>query len=643
MVGNVPISANAAIGMTQLDSNIFSAEDRTLRPQALRQLASLSAICNAAEFNPTTLNLELHQRKVLGDATDSAVLRFAESIAPVRDVRQQWKNMFRVAFNSKNKFMIQVVQPAHVEIAGSEPDKSEHGMILTIKGAPDILIDRCTHFMDSDGTSRPMSDQKRAFMEQTKDVWSAQGKRVIAIAQKPLETKYPPDSREFESVVMQEATIGLELVGFVGIVDPPRDEIPEVISILRGAGIKIHMVTGDFKLTAQAIAREIGIVTNPPSQIDDNTSLPMTAPVLVKERLTNITSIVLSGAEIMDLDAAQWDRLCSYDEIVFARTTPEQKLLIVKELQSRGQTVGMTGDGVNDAPSLKAADVGIALGSGSDIAIEAADMVLLDSFSAVVEAVKYGRVVFDNLKKTVSYLLPAGSFSELWPVMTNVLFGLPQILSSFLMIVICCFTDCAAATAIAYEKPEADVLLRPPRDPKKDRLVNWQLILHAYGFVGVIEATASFAMSYWYAQRRGLPFSDLWFGFGTVPASMTSAEYTAILNEASSVYFVTLVVMQWFNLLSVRTRRLSGFTQHPPLFNKETSNKWLFVAVLLSLAFACFWLYVPKFQSVLGTTGVPVAHWFLPMSFGVGLVIIDEGRKSVLRRWPKGWIAKVAW
>lgn len=140
----------------------------------------------------------------------------------------------------------------------------------------------------------------------------------------------------------------------------------------------------------------------------------------------------------------QWDRLCLYDEVVFARTTPEQKLRIVKELQKRDNIVGMTGDGVNDAPSLKAADIGIALGSGSDIAIEASDMVLLDSFSAIVEAVLYGRVVFDNLKKTVIYLLPAGTFSEFWPIMTNVIFGLPQILSSFLMIVICCFTDCAA-------------------------------------------------------------------------------------------------------------------------------------------------------------------------------------------------------
>jgi sodium/potassium-transporting ATPase subunit alpha len=127
--------------------------------------------------------------------------------------------------------------------------------------------------------------------------------------------------------------------------------------------------------------------------------------------------------------------------------------------------------------------------------------------------------------------------------MTNVLFGLPQILSSFLMIIICCFTDCAGATSIAFEKPEADVLLQKPRNPKKDHLVDYKLVLHAYGFIGILETVASFSMSYWFAQRKGIPFSKLWFGFGSIPDGMSSDQYNSILNEASSIYFVNLVVM----------------------------------------------------------------------------------------------------
>jgi sodium/potassium-transporting ATPase subunit alpha len=277
---------------------------------------------------------------------------------------------------------------------------------------------------------------------------------------------------------------------------------------------------------------QCGIISNPPSLIHDISALSSPGPgpefesnilatpekSAVNAHLSppsdlsppSVTSVILSGPEMMTLTENQWGQLCKYNEIVFARTTPEQKLRIVRELQSRAEVVAMTGDGVNDAPSLKAADIGIALGSGSDIAIEAADMVLLEFFSAVVEAVQYGRVVFDNLK-TIVYLLPAGSFAELWPVITNVLFGLPQVLSSFLMIVICCFTDAAAATVLVYEVPEADVLLRKPRNLKSDRLVDWQLILQAYGFIGILETVSSFAMSYWYLQRNGIAFSDLWF------------------------------------------------------------------------------------------------------------------------------------
>ncbi len=297
-----------------------------------------------------------------------------------------------------------------------------------------------------------LTDEARKQIETTKDQWSARGRRVLLLAHKAISKsaiQSHPSSSAFETEMLTHAKSGLTLVGLVAIVDPPRREIPEVVRTLRGAGIRIFMVTGDFALTAQAIAAECGIISNPPSAVDNASALsrkvsdkPLSPSKFAASNSSTdgdaaATSTVLTGSDILSMNDNQWDQIANvYTEVVFARTTPEQKLRIVRELQARGHVVGMTGDGVNDAPALRAADIGIAIGGGSDIAVEAADMVLLESFSSVVEAVRFGRMMFDNLKKTIAYLLPAGSFSEFWPVMTNVMFGLPQVLSSFLMIII---------------------------------------------------------------------------------------------------------------------------------------------------------------------------------------------------------------
>ncbi|EMC92318.1 hypothetical protein BAUCODRAFT_38353 [Baudoinia panamericana UAMH 10762] len=607
----------------------------------LQELAELGALCNEAEFDASTLKLSINERKINGDATDSAILRFVEGLKDVASLRASNRSLFKVAFNSKHKFAVNVIQA----------DASDEAVLL-IKGAPDILLPRCGSYLTSDCNTAELTTDVRRQIERTKDLWSSQGRRVLLLARRKLQSSRLPfdpatQPRECEISIMDLASAQLTLVGVLGIVDPPRPEILGVVETLRGAGIRIFMVTGDFRLTAQAVAAECGIVTQSPAQVVDVRSLTTDDLDQQASLLNGKTvdaggdaysagrSIVMNGSELDDLDDDQWDRLCAFDEVVFARTTPDHKLKIVKELQSRGLTVGMTGDGVNDAPSLKAADIGIAMGSGSDIAIEAADMVLLDSFAAIVEAVRYGRVVYDNLKKTIAYLLPAGSFSEFWPVITNVVFGLPQILSSFNMIIICCFTDCAAATALAYEKPEADVLTRPPRNAKKDRLVDWKLILQAYGFIGVVETVTSFAMSYWYAQRSGLPFSALWFGFGSTPDGMSSDTMVEILSTASSIYFVNLVVMQWFSIFALRTRRLSVL--------KHSLNWYILPAIIFALLITIFFLYVPTFHDVLGTAVVPVEHWFLPMGFGMALLLMDEGRKAAVRRWPQSFLARIAW
>ncbi|KAI1262637.1 hypothetical protein F5Y18DRAFT_396864 [Xylariaceae sp. FL1019] len=620
-----------------------------IKTTGVGQVRAISALCNAAEFDAATSHLPLDDRRIFGDATDQAVLRFSESLGSVHHMRQCWNKTYELAFNSKNKFMIRTFSLYKSDcLEETLSEREARGFkstdtLLTIKGAPDVLIDRCSSFVTNSGDVHELDDEVWTEFDKVKNLYSSQGKRCILLARRVLhqsDLSHGPNSAGFEDEVWEQAKGGLTLVGLVAIVDPLRPEIMDVVRTLRGAGIRIFMVTGDFTLTALAIAQDAGIISRPAPLVDDVSSLPREQPA---EGVYEIPrhSIVISGPELMSLNEHQWQLLTEYKEIVFARTTPEQKLRIVREFQKDG-VVAMTGDGVNDAPSLKAADVGIALGSGSDIAIEAADMVLLESFSSVVEAVQYGRTVFDNLKKVICYLLPAGSFAEFWPVITNVIFGLPQILSSFLMIIICCFTDCAAATVMSYEKPEADVLLRKPRNVKKDRLVNWQLVVHAYGVIGFIDTLASFFVAYWYLQRNGIPFTKLWFGYGKIPDGVDPDFYAEKLSIASSIYFVNLVVMQWFNLLAVRTRRWSIF-QHPPAFNKKTQNLYIFPAILFSLSMAILWLYIPQLHSILGTLPVPVEFWFLPFAFGSFILLFDEMRKFFVRKYPRSFIAKMAW
>ncbi|KAL4973582.1 hypothetical protein BDW66DRAFT_168478 [Aspergillus desertorum] len=571
--------------------------------ESVSLIRTVGGLCNAAEFDTTTLGRPLHTAKLFGDPTDQAILRLSQFLGPVQELRSQWKKAFEIPFNSRNKFMARVM---------TSIGQQETAYIF-IKGAPDILLSRCTHAVNRNGQPETLSLGDRSRIEAIKDCWSAQGKRVILLAQKSFTSARTNQPLE-ERVVRQSTTGGLTFVGLVALIDPL-------------ASIRIMMVTGDYKLTAQAIAVECGIIRTPPELIHDIKSLGR-----IDQQL---------GPELTDLSDEDWDKLCAYDEIVFARTTPEQKLRIVKEFQSRNNIVAMTGDGVNDAPSLKAADVGVALGSGSDVAIEAADIVPLDSFTAIVEAVRYGRLVYDNLKKTVIYLLPAGSFSELWPVMTNVILGVPQILSSFLMIISCCLTDCVGAIVLAFEKPESDLLLRPPRNPKKDRLVGSKLLGHAYLLIGLYECFLSYVVAFWHMERRGIPFSAMAPKYGSRPKQYDPDYVTRVANEASSIYFVNLVFVQFFNLLAVRTRRLSIF-QQPPIFNKQTQNILLFPAMVFAL-YVVFFCYIPNLHRSIDTTTIPVENFFLPIAFGSGLLFLDETRKYSVRRWPNGFLAKIAW
>ena len=227
------------------------------------------------------------------------------------------------------------------------------------------------------------------------------------------------------------------------------------------------------------------------------------------------------------------------------------------------------------------------------------------------------------------------------PVLLNVFFGLPQALSNIQMIIICAIVDPLPALSLIYEKSEADLLLQPPRDRKRDRLVDWRLLLQAYGFLGLLESLTAMTGAFYFGfHRHGIPFSALWLKFGNYDVDPDLlAEAT---NRAQSIYFFNLVIMQWFNLLSTRTRRLSIF-QQDPIFNPQTRNLRLFPAMLMALCLAVFFSYIPFFQKTFLTRGVAVEYYFLPMAYGLGLLALDEVRKWSVRRWPHGFTARIAW
>ncbi|KAG7443380.1 calcium ATPase [Guyanagaster necrorhizus] len=600
---------NVAVGNELLTASEARAAAVSNGPagECIQILAATAGFCNDARFDNTDDDSPVEIRKVHGDATDTGLLRFSESIMPIEDSQATWIERAKLAFNSKNKFAMKLLQAAlpqekpitSMPIFSNDNFNMSSDYILLVKGAPEIVLRRCSHMMDSKGLIVPMDETIADRLSAIQEQFASNGQRVLLMAKKIIHgSKLPTDFFvESGSFPMEDRILGLNsdltVVGF-GIV---------------GASFTKSNLEGDFSSTAAAIAQQVGIITTPMSEVKHIKDLPYDTSL--ERSSPEMRSLVLSGSDLVGMTESQWKQALAFDEIVFARTTPQQKLQIVKKLQAEGCTVAVTGDGVNDSPALKQADVGVAIAGGSEVAMEAADLILLSDFSAIITGIQYGRLCFENLHKSILYLLPAGSFLELMPVVLNVLTGIPQALSSFQMIIICVFTDVSPALSMVNEKPEADLLLRRPRDRKKDRLINWRLLLHAYFFLGIIEAVTSMV--------GGMVFHS--------PPCGTN--------------FYNLVMMQWFNLLPTHTQRLSLFQQNP--FASKTRNIFLFPAMAAALVFACFFSYIPWFQQVLLTRGVHVEFFFLPIAYGTGMLFLDEARKWWNRKHPTSFLARIAW
>ncbi|MDB6031874.1 MAG: yloB 2, partial [Verrucomicrobiales bacterium] len=454
---------------------------------------------------------------------------------------------------------------------------SREGKILYCKGAPEVVLARCTQAAMEGGTvalSATIADTFRAAAE----AMAGKGLRVLAFAWREL-----PESFE-----LPDAEAEMTLAGLIGLEDPPRPEVAKALQKCRDAGIKVIMVTGDHPQTASAIAREIGLVRS-------------AAPVVITgEQLGHLSDIQLQLA----LDAP---------EIIFARVLAEQKMRIVGALQNKREIVAVTGDGVNDAPALRKADVGIAMGrGGTDVAREAADMVLLDdNFASIVAAIEEGRAVFANIRNFLTYILTS-NVPELIPYLAFVVFRIPLPLTVIQILAVDLGTDMLPALGLGAEKPAPDIMKAPPRS-RADRLLNWPLLARAYLFLGLVQATAAMS-AYWFVLHHG------GWRFGEKLAA-----HGPLYLQATTACLSAIVVMQVANVFLCRSDRRSVLT------DRFFSNKLILAGIATEIMIIALIDYTPWGNALFGTAPIPPAVWLFILPFALGMVALEELRKWLVR------------
>ena len=456
-----------------------------------------------------------------------------------------------IPFDAEHRFMATL----HQDHAGNAA--------VYLKGAPERVIGMCaTQAMDDVGAPH---DARRwgAAIERL----AAKGQRVLAVAQRPM-----PDGHA--ELRFADVEGGLTLLGLLALVDPPRTEAADAVSECRTAGIRVKMITGDHAATAKAIAAQLGF---------RNVADTLTGPQI--EALPD--EALREAAERVD---------------VFARAAPEHKLRLVQALQVGGHVVSMTGDGVNDAPALKRADVGVAMGrKGTEAAKEAAEMVLTDdNFASIVAAVREGRTVYDNLKKTIGWTLPTNG-GEALTIIAAILFGLTLPLTAAQILWINMATAVTLGLTLAFEPTEPDAMRRPPRgsrEPMLSRFLVWRVL-----FVSALFATAAFGV-FWWAENNGRS-----------------------LEEARTLVVNTIVVLEVFYLFSVRYLHASSLTVEGMLGTRAVLIG-VGTVVILQLAFT----YLPPMQVLFGTRAVSFGEGATIVLIGVALLAILEVEKSIWRR-----------
>jgi calcium-translocating P-type ATPase len=451
------------------------------------------------------------------------------------------------------------------------------GAVAYVKGAPKETLALCETIRRG-GTAVALTDDIRRAVLAEHDRLAAEGLRMLAVATRRL----PVDGDGATAAVESELT----LLGIVGLWDPPRPEVEGAIAACRSAGIRVIMVTGDYGLTAGAIARQIGL------------------PV----------AKVVTGDEVERMSPGALRGLVGEPGVLFARTSPAHKLAIVTALKEEGEVVAVTGDGVNDAPALKAAAIGVAMGRrGTEVAKEAAEMVIADdNFASIVAAIRQGRAIYANMGKFVTYIF-ASNVPELVPFLAFVFLGVPLPLTVMQILAVDLGTDLLPALALAAEPPEPGVMDRPPRSPK-ERLLSAGRLARAYGFLGVIEAALSLGAFFWTYRvagwRPGLPM----------------AASGDLYRRATTMTLAGIVATQVGNVFACRTDRESV------LRVGLLANRLALGGIAAELAILLALILLPPFPYVFGLAPLAFAEWGVLLLFPPAVLLLEEGRKWVVRR-----------
>ncbi|NTU71510.1 MAG: cation-transporting P-type ATPase [Coriobacteriia bacterium] len=544
--------------------------DATQNASVMR-LVTAAALCNNARL--LAPNGGSDAWTILGDPTEAAMLVAARKAGFDVDVETtRIKRVFELPFDSVRKRMSAIYLAAGARTA-------------YVKGAPREVLDLCTHIQTADGAVEIGSAQREAIIAQN-DAFARDGLRVLATAYRPIaddENDYSPETTERNLV----------FVGLMAMMDPPREEVAVAVQECHTAGIRIIMITGDYGLTAESIARRIGIVKADKARI-------------------------LTGNELNDLSDEGLREALDAGDVLFARVSPEHKMRIAQALKDMGNVVAMTGDGVNDAPALKVADIGVAMGiAGTDVAKEAADMILTDdNFASIVHAIEEGRAVYDNIRRFVGYIF-ASNVPELLPFIFFVLFKVPLALTVMQILAIDLGTDMIPALALGTEAAEPGIMKRPPR-ARTERMLNGRLLWRSMFFLGGIQGIAAMAAFFsYYMLHDGWTFAA---GVGAMAAS------GPIYASATTMTHASVVTTQIGNAFAQRTNRESVFKIG--LF----SNKFLMWGILIEMIIINILIYVEPFQSIFEHGPLGVIDWVILLAMVPLLFVADEIRKFFVRK-----------